>query len=101
MERSGMTNSLDSIVGLVWSETWHGFELSVLKTPEGFRSLTMAPWDDDAKMCNSPRQSQDKAIRRCWGMVRQDCELRAAQAAVKMCKPNVRLESRWAEQGEP
>jgi len=29
------------------------------------------------------RASREEARQRCWGMVRQDCELRAAQAAVR------------------
>jgi len=85
---------MNAVVGLVWTETWNRFELMVLQSPDGFRSLICGPWDDDAKMCNTVRYTLEDAQQRCWGLVRQDCELRATQAAVRMCKPNAPNQAR-------
>jgi len=84
-----MSDSLNAVVGLVWSKNWHGFNLSVICNKRGkFRSLVLAPWDEDASMCKTHRDSLDDAIKRCWGMVYGDCELKAAQAQSEMRKPN-------------
>lgn len=94
---------MKSDVGLVWTATWNRFELMVLKAPDGFRSVILGPWDEDAKMCNSVRHTLEEAQCRCWGMVREDCELRAAQAAMRMMKTNASsvISNILAECGDP
>jgi hypothetical protein len=71
-------------MGIVHEEMWNGFRLVVIQMPDGFRSAVLSPWDKDARMCNTARPTLHDAKARCWGMVRQDCELKAVQAAVRM-----------------
>lgn len=79
---------LGTAYGIVWSETWFRFQLMVIEMPDGFRSVILAPWNEDARMCITVRFTLEDAQKRCWGMVREDCELRAVQAAVRMSTLN-------------
>jgi hypothetical protein len=78
--------------GVVWSEMWNGFALNVIKDVSGkFRSLAKSPWHNDAFLCCTSYDTLDQAKGRCWGMVKQDCEVVAGQAHEEMKKQNAPL----------
>jgi hypothetical protein len=72
------------VVGHLWGEDWNGFRLSVVGAETGFRSVVIEPWDGEGRMCTTVYATEAEARRRCWGMVRQACEVKAAQAAERM-----------------
>ena len=72
------------VVGHLWGEDWNGFRLSVVGVETGFRAVVLEPWDGEGRMCKTVYTTENEAQRRCWGMVRQACELKAAQAAERM-----------------
>ena len=79
---------MNSLVGILWSENWSGFSLSVVGSKDGFRSIVEEPWESEGRMCKAVYPTQDEAQKRCWGMVRMACELKALQAAERMKKGN-------------
>jgi len=87
-----MSDSLDAVIGVVWSKNWNEFNLSVIRNKKGrYRSLIRSPRDEGANMCRTHRDNLDDAIKRCWSMVCLVCKLKVARAQNEMHKPNSRL----------
>jgi hypothetical protein len=80
----------ESNTGILWSENWNGFSLSVVGVENGFKSVIIEPWESEGRMCKAVYPTQDEAQNRCWGMVLMACELKALQAAKRINKKEIK-----------
>lgn len=63
---------------------WNGFRLDVVEWASGFRAVVIEPFNGSMEICKTVYATKEDALRRCWGMVLQACELKALQAAERM-----------------
>jgi len=69
---------------LIWDHHWNNYQLRITQTVDGYWSEIASPVRGIGLRSRTPFNTPDEARRRCFGMIRQELEIIASQAASKM-----------------